>query len=104
MKQESPCFSYGECQAGEQAPVIKVCGVRPLDGHRLWVRFSMGEIKVFDFTSLLAMPAFAAFADEAVFRNVYIDYGVTVWDDGAIDIAPELLYKEGIPIEEIATA
>ena len=43
-------ISNGIAYAGEQEPVIKVCGVRPLPGHRLWLRFTTGEAKVFDFT------------------------------------------------------
>ena len=45
-------ISNGIAYAGEQEPVIKVCGVRPLPGHRLWLRFTTGEAKVFDFTPL----------------------------------------------------
>lgn len=63
----------GIVYAGEQSPELLVCGVRPLDGHRLWVRFNNGEEKVFDFTPLLKTPAFAPLADDAVFRGVYID-------------------------------
>ena len=40
----------GIAYAGKQEPVIKVCGVRPLAGHKLWLRFTTGETKVFDFT------------------------------------------------------
>ena len=43
-------ISNGIAYAGEQEPVIKVCGVRPLPGHKLWLRFTTGETKVFDFT------------------------------------------------------
>jgi hypothetical protein len=43
----------------------------------------------------LSLPAFAPLKDEETFKNVYIDYGVTVWNDGEIDIAPELLYEKG---------
>ena len=39
----------GIAYAGERAPEIKVCGVRPLAGHKLWLRFTTGEAKVFDF-------------------------------------------------------
>ncbi len=85
----------GIAYAGEAAPVIKVCGVRPLANHRLWVRFSTGEAKVFDFSLLLDSPAFAPLVDPEVFAGVYIDYGVPVWNDGEIDIAPELLYEQG---------
>ena len=94
----------GIAYAGEQAPAIKVSGVRPLDDFRLWVRFNTGETKVFDFKPLLDKPAFAPLADKAVFDGVYIDYGVTVWNDGDIDIAPEALYKDGVAAGGAASA
>ena len=90
----------GIAYAGEPAPVIKISGVRPLADHQLWIRFNTGEIKVFDFGPLLSQTAFAPLADEDVFRQVYIDYGVTVWLDGNIDIAPETLYAQGQSVEE----
>ena len=34
-------------------------------------------------------------AEPDVFKSVYIDYGVPVWKDGEIDIAPETLYEQG---------
>lgn len=34
--------------------------------------------------------------DEAVFHSVYINCGVTTWNDGSIDIAPEYLYENGV--------
>ena len=89
----------GIAYAGEPAREIKVSGVRPLDGHRLWLRFNTGEAKIFDFTPLLSSPAFAPLADDTVFRNVYIDFGMTVWNDGAIDIAPERLYQDGKAVD-----
>lgn len=52
-----------------------------------------------DFKPLLEEPAFAALRDEKKFREVYIDYGVTVWLDGEIDIAPEALYEYGVATE-----
>lgn len=94
----------GIAYAEEPAPAIKVSGVRPLANHRIWIRFNTGEVKIFDFSSLLSQPAFAPLADEEVFRQVYIDYGVTVWLDGDIDIAPETLYKHGQSIENEISA
>lgn len=93
------CVVDGIAYAGERAPTIKVSGVRPLDGHRLWIRFNTGEARIFDFTGLLNAPAFAPLASEEVFRGVYIDYGVATWDDGNIDIAPSYLYEHSKPIE-----
>ena len=85
--------------AGEPVPVIKVSGVRPLENHCLWLRFNTGEVRIVDFKPLLEEPAFAALRDEKTFREVYIDYGVAVWLDGEIDIAPEALYENGVATE-----
>ena len=86
----------GIAYAGEQTPALKVSGVRPLRDHRLWVRFNTGEVKVFDFSPLLDTVAFAPLEDESVFRSVYIDYGIPMWNNGEIDIAPEKLYADGV--------
>ncbi|MCH5209990.1 MAG: DUF2442 domain-containing protein [Oscillospiraceae bacterium] len=83
----------GIAYAGEKRPEIKVSGVRPLDNYKLWLRFNTGEVKVFDFKPLLNEDAFAPLSDKDIFDGVYIDYGVTVWNDGDIDIAPEMLYE-----------
>jgi len=92
----------GIAYAGEREPEIKVKGVRPLEDYKLWLRFSTGEIKIFDFRPLLEKPAFAPLADRSVFRGVYIDYGVTVWNDGDIDISPKFLYDHAVPVEDAA--
>lgn len=90
----------GIAYAGEQTPEIKVSGIRPLKDHKLWLRFSTGEVKIFDFKPMLDYPAFAPLKDEAVFRDVYIDYGVPIWCDGDVDIAPETLYNTAVAAEE----
>ena len=69
-----------------------------LEDYKLWVRFSNGEVKIFDFSKELNSPAFSPLKDKAIFNSVYIDYGVTVWNDGDIDIAPEYLYKNGVSV------
>lgn len=90
--------------AGEAPPVIKVKSVRAQDGYKLWLRFSTGEEKEFDFAPLLKHPIYKPLEDEALFKDVYIDYGVTVWNDGEIDIAPEFLYKSGTEIKRFESA
>ncbi len=90
--------------AGEQKKPITVSGVRPMPDHILWVRFSTGEIRLFDFKPLLDAPAFLPLKDPETWNGVYIDYGVCVWQDGDIDIAPEYLYEHGVPQTEKETA
>ena len=92
----------GIAYAGELKPPLKVCSVRPMENYRLWVRFNTGEAKVFDFCEKLDTPAFSPLRNKALFRSVYIDYGIPVWDDGNIDIAPEYLYTHGIAAENPA--
>ena len=92
----------GIAYAGEQEPEIKISGVRPMDDHKLWLRFSTGEAKIFDFAPLLKEAAFAPLVDMDVFREVYIDYGITVWRNGEIDIAPKYLYENAVPIEAVS--
>lgn len=94
----------GIAYAGEQPKLIKVSGVRPLEDYKLWIRFNNGETKVFDFAPELNAPAFSPLRDRAVFNAVYIDYGVPVWNDGDIDIAPEYLYEHGISVGGICNA
>ena len=92
----------GIAYAGEKKAPVKVTGVRPLVGYKLWLRFSTGEAKIFDASPLLSFPAFAPLKDADIFSQVYIDRGITVWNDGEIDIAPEKLYEESIPCQETA--
>ena len=94
----------GIAYAGEPKPAITVCGIRPLENHMLWLRFSTGEAKVFDCKPLLSKPAFSALEDVETFNGVYIDYGVPVWNDGEIDIAPEMLYQNSVAAEKIVRA
>lgn len=92
----------GIAYAGEKEPEIKIKGVRPMEDYKLWLRFSTGEAKIFDFKPLLEKSVFAPLADKAVFQGVYIDYGVTVWNDGDIDVSPKFLYDHSVPAEGVA--
>ena len=89
----------GIAYAGEISQPVKISGVRALENYKLWVRFNTGEAKTFDFKPLLDEPAFAPLRDKDVFNGVYIDYGVTVWKDGNIDIDPEYIYENGVTVK-----
>ena len=86
----------GIVYADDPVPLLTVKSVRPLPDYKLLLRFSTGEEKRIDISSLLDEPVFRALRDVSVFNAVYIDYGTVVWNDGTIDIAPEYLYERGI--------
>ncbi len=80
----------------ENASLIRVIEVRAMKDYRLWLRFSTGEEKWFDFTPLLSYPAFKPLADPRQFNNVSLDHGATIWNGGEIDIDPSYLYNNAI--------
>lgn len=90
----------GIAYAGEIKTPIKVCGVRPLDNYRLWLRFTNEETKIFDCNKLIEKKAYTPLKDKEVFNSVYIDYGSIVWQNGDIDIAPEYLYENSMPTNQ----
>ncbi len=76
--------------------------VRPLGGHRLFLRFEDGVAGELDFAVRLRFEGvFAALRDPAVFAQVRLDreLGTLVWPNGA-DLDPDVLYADvsGIPI------
>ncbi|MCW5200147.1 DUF2442 domain-containing protein, partial [Desulfobulbus sp. F1] len=87
----------GIAYAGEPKALLKVVAVYPLDGWKLRLRFSTGEVKIFDFAPLLAAPCFQPLKDFSLFATVSLDHGVPAWCRGEIDIAPEKLYQDGEP-------
>ena len=81
------------CYAGELVEGIKVTKVELLRGRIMLVTFSTGEKRLFDTTELNG-SAFEVLDNEEVFNNPEIFRGVITWDNGKVDIAPEMVYKK----------
>ena len=92
-------FSDGIAYAFEKQKAIKVCDIKPLDNYTLWLSFNTGEVKQFDFNPLLDKVAYQPLKDIKIFKDVYIDHGVPVWNDGNIDVSPEFLYENSIAVK-----
>ncbi len=76
--------------------------VRPLGGHRLYLRFEDGVAGELDFADRLRFEGiFAPLSDPAAFAQVQIhrELGTIAWPNGA-DLDPDVLYAElsGTPI------
>ena len=59
--------------------------------------FSNGEQRRFNMRPYLHFPVYRPLENTGFFRLAKIDYGTVVWP-GEIDIAPETLYDESIPL------
>lgn len=84
------------------APWRLAC-VQPLPGLRLRVQFLDGTQGEVELAPLIQAPdagVFAALRDEAVFRQVHLEYGAACWP-GGVDIAPDAMYdavRHGAPL------
>ena len=82
----------GVLYAGNPTPDMEVVSARVVDRLSMLVKFSSGETRLFDASSLVELPVFEPLKEAGVFDSFAIDHGVVCWLDGEIDIAPEKMY------------
>ena len=90
----------GIVYGGEPKEPIKVRQVKVLPDKMLLLRFNNGETRLFDAT-MLEGPAYEPLRDENVFSEPVIDHGVVTWLQGAIDCAPEYMYRHSFEYSEV---
>jgi hypothetical protein len=78
---------------------FSVVAVKPIDNYRLILTFEDNEQKVFDMTPYLNKGIFKRLKNKILFRQVKVVYNTIEWP-GEIDIDPETLYEDGIPVSE----
>lgn len=78
--------------------VLRVTDAEPLDGYRLRVSFSDGQVRVVDCSFLLHGTLGEPLRDPDYFRQVRVDEEArtVVWPNG-LDPAPELLHGDYEP-------
>ena len=76
-----------------------VVGVQPLPNYQLQLTFETGEIRVFDVKPYFDSPVFAPLQEPEKFAEVSVCLDTITWPD-EVDIAPETLYSDSIPIEQ----
>ncbi len=79
--------------------MIYVISAKLIEGFKVEIRFTTGEVKLVDLQPFLRGPVFDGIAqDKALFENFEVDpeLGTIVWGNGA-DIDPEVLYGKYAP-------
>ncbi len=79
--------------------LIDVVAVRTRPEFQLDLEFDNGERRRFDMRPLLAVKPWNRIATPAIFERVRVEYGTVVWP-GEIDVAPETLYDDSVPLDD----
>lgn len=77
--------------------LLDVIAVRPSLDFHLDLEFVNGERRRFDARPLLLMKPWDRIAAPHLFACARVEYGAVVWP-GDIDIAPETLYDNSVPL------
>lgn len=73
----------------------KIIDVKPLEGFRIWIKFSDNVEGVVDLSDVAGKGVFSIWNDRAVFEAAFIDpVSHTVAWPGGIDLCPDSLYAE----------
>src|SRR3954470_2058540 len=79
----------------DDIPLVDVLRLRPLDGHRLWLRFTDGSEGIRDLSGVIALggPMVEPLKAPEYFARVFVEMGVPTWPNG-FDLDPINLYVE----------
>lgn len=81
----------------------RVASVAPLEGHTLRLQFDNGEQRRLDVSPYLAYPVFERLRDPGFFALVQADHGTVSWP-GGIDLDPDSVFLDSVPLEQTAAA
>ena len=79
--------------------MLRVVSVAPVPDYHLSLRFTNGEVRMFDMRPYLQYPVFKPLVNPHIFDLAKVDYGTVTWP-GDLDIAPETLYDRSVPITD----
>ncbi|MFA5824410.1 MAG: DUF2442 domain-containing protein [Gallionellaceae bacterium] len=77
--------------------LLDVVNVKTTPDFQLDLDFQNGEQRRFDMRPLLTMRPWNRIASEQLFHRASVAYGTVIWP-GEIDISPETLYDDSVPL------
>jgi hypothetical protein len=80
------------------AQKLFITEVKPLDDYKLLLKFSNDEYRIFDVTPLLEKPVYRPLKDKVLFDKVHIICGYTIAWNEDLDMCPDSLYLDSVPV------
>jgi len=77
--------------------LLDVVKVKATQDFQLELDFKNGEHRSFDMRALLTMRPWSRIATAQLFHSAKVAYGTVIWP-GEIDISPETLYDDSVPL------
>lgn len=81
----------------------RVIAVTPLENQVLLLQFGNGEQRRLDVLPYLAYVVFERLREPAFFALAHADHGTVGWP-GGIDLDPDSVYLENVPVGQTAVA
>ena len=81
----------------------RVTAVTPMEDHALLLHFTNGEQRRMDVRPYLVYSVFERLREPAFFALVQADHGTVSWP-GGIDLDPDSVYLESVPVTQTAVA
>ena len=81
----------------------RVTAVTPLASHALLLQFNNGEQRRMDVSPYLAYAVFERLREPGFFALAQADHGTVSWPEG-IDLDPDSVYLESVPVAQTASA
>ena len=80
-----------------KTPVWVVKSVVPQENYTLLLTFADGKKRLYNARPLLNKPIFADLKSLPFFRQARVSGATVMWNDD-VDIAPEYLYENSVPV------
>jgi len=74
-----------------------VVRVVPREDYQLEIEFSTGEVRLFDVRPYLEKGVFSQLKDQSLFARAFVAFDTVCWPN-ELDIAPETLYIQSVPL------